>query len=304
MENLLYPKKLIEKLAIHESRKGSKEINTAPKFIFLCGQHIDIDNGGNRKLVRDFFKKNRKDVFCLYAEDLFTKHHKNEIDLLTYEHYLAELSDGIILFVESFGTACELGAFSMLESLAKKLLVINDIKHKSVESFINDGPVKKIGKELHDNVIFTNTEALLSNPLIDNKLRTFAATKKCTVNKDKDCINLRSFIIEVLDLICLLGPIAQKDLLYVYKALKGIPDFNFGDETNYKIKNIQIGYIFELLEKANLVRSHNGCYIINSSRYTFNSIMFKSTIKENYNTIRSMFLSRKFRYKEGIELCH
>ena len=35
----------------------------------------------------------------------------NSIDLLIFEEFLAEVSDSIILFVESPGSFCELGAF-------------------------------------------------------------------------------------------------------------------------------------------------------------------------------------------------
>lgn len=300
--NVLYPLKLIDKMKHHLSPMNTREVASAPKFIFLCGQHIDISYGGNRKLVDGFFRRYRKDVISLYAEDLF-KLHKKEIDLLTYEHYLAELSDGIILFIESFGTACELGAFTMLDSLLAKTIVFNDVKHKNVDSFLNEGPIKKIEKLFPSNIVFTDTTALMANPIVFDKLTNIALTKKCKINKNESCVNLKSFIIEILDLICLIGPIYQKDLLYVYKTLKDFSDFAFGDESNNRIKSIQISYILDLLEKASILTKCENWYSINHTHYSFCGLMFRSSIKNDYNAIRSYALSRKFRSKEGIMAC-
>ncbi|MEL7597285.1 MAG: retron St85 family effector protein [Clostridiaceae bacterium] len=299
----VYPERFLNYLKSLLNSTGTRTLHKSPKFVFLCGKRIDEDSGGNRKLIKDFFAINRKDIICLYAEELFNAQHRKEIDLLTYEHYLAELSDAIILFVESFGTACELGAFSMLKSLSSKMLIINDIQQQGSNSFINEGPLKKSIQESTENVIYTDTRTLFSNSQIDTKLRNLVKSKKCFINRDKNCVNLSAFIIEMLDLIYLLGPITAKELIFVYKALKEFNDFQFGDKTNIQIKNIQISYILELLEKANLLKLHNGHYRANPLAYEFCGLMFKAEISRFTNKIRATAISRKFRHKEGIEEC-
>lgn len=125
--------------------------NNIPKFIFLCGEKLDSPVG-NRNKIKDFYSRFRKDVIPIYAEDLFDKV-KHEVDLLKFENFLAELSDNIILVLESYGSVCELGAFTSSSSIVKKLFVINDIDKIDSVSFINDGPIRHI-REINGNSVF------------------------------------------------------------------------------------------------------------------------------------------------------
>lgn len=117
----LYPQKVLDVLKNQMRVYNKQEISNLPKFVFLCGEKYDENKQTNRKLVQDFFEQHRKDIICVYSEKLWETFNKvGEIELLSFEEFLAELSDGIVLFLESFGTACELGAFSMRDKLIKK----------------------------------------------------------------------------------------------------------------------------------------------------------------------------------------
>ena len=59
----------------------------------------------------------------------------------------------------------------------------------------------------------------------------------------------------------------------------------------------------DLLEKASLLIKCENWYSINHTHYSFCGLMFRSSIKKDYNAIRSYALSRKFRSKEGIMAC-
>ena len=63
------------------------------------------------------------------------------------ESDLAALSDLVVIIVESPGTFAELGAFSHVEALRKKLLPIVDLQYKGANSFINTGPIRWIDEE-------------------------------------------------------------------------------------------------------------------------------------------------------------
>src|SRR5699024_5940211 len=91
--------------------------------------------------------KHIKGINFFTAEKLFKAidDHKST-DLLSIESKLANYSDCILIILESPGAFTELGAFSHLDSLAKKILVINSSEFQSEESFINQGPIKKINK--------------------------------------------------------------------------------------------------------------------------------------------------------------
>ena len=60
----------------------------------------------------------------ILAEDLNAFFPEGEYkDILKFETDIAQICDLIILFSESYGSAAELGAFSMIEEIARRLLV-------------------------------------------------------------------------------------------------------------------------------------------------------------------------------------
>lgn len=81
----------------------------------------------------------------LVAEELnafFPKGHYR--DILTFEAHIAQISELILLFSESFGSAAELGAFSMVKDIAHRLLVVIDDEHYNANSFISLGPIRAL----------------------------------------------------------------------------------------------------------------------------------------------------------------
>jgi len=60
------------------------------------------------------------------AWEIFSKDKKENV--LALEEWLADFSDVVIVLVESYGTAAELGAFALSNTLRIKLLPIVDIK--------------------------------------------------------------------------------------------------------------------------------------------------------------------------------
>lgn len=65
-------------------------------------------------------------------------------DFLSFETDIAQISELIILFSESFGSAAELGAFVMVEEISSRLLVVIDDKNYEDSSFIKLGPIKML----------------------------------------------------------------------------------------------------------------------------------------------------------------
>lgn len=297
----LYPKKILDQLKRCTTTRNQRIYPHLPKFIFLCGKHIT--EGKNRKLIKTFFKTiGRNEVFCFYAEDLFDSNKRKELDLLTFEDYLAELSDGIILFVESYGTACELGAFAMKDNLIPKMLVINDKKHKASESFISDGPIKKIIATYPNNVIHTDIDAIFSNHNLHNQLKNFINKKTCKINKKENEVKLNSFVIELLEMIYLFGPVISKELFYIYNYIKGFTRFSFISEFTGGEINIKLNYIVEFLHKSNLISINNGYIDINSDIYKPTGFMFNLSYKQ-FMDYRLRILSRKYHYEGKMKKC-
>jgi len=134
-----------------------KIVNT-PNFVFLCGGLTQKDAGPYLS-ARDYFhrhlKANHPDVAKRvklaeaindwFDHDLFS-------DLLEVEEHLADLSDLIVVFVESAGSIAELGAFASSESLRGKVLALMNSTHRTERTFISDGPVRRI-KDVDDRLV-------------------------------------------------------------------------------------------------------------------------------------------------------
>ncbi len=65
-------------------------------------------------------------------------------DLLELEEYLADLSDAIVLFVESAGSFAELGAFSASDRLRTKTVAVVNAFYSEANSFIAHGPLRRL----------------------------------------------------------------------------------------------------------------------------------------------------------------
>lgn len=299
----LYPQKLLNELkSYHKKVSYINGDNNLPKFVFLCGKDISIENGGNRGIVSEFYKKVRKDIICVYSEELCKIFNIDIVDLLSFEEILAELSDSIILFLESYGTACELGAFAMKENLLSKLLVFNGQEHFGKQTFINDGPIRKLINRNENSVIYADLKAFFANTKSYSSLIDFVSKNKtCKINLDEKNVKLNSFLIELLELIMILGPINKRDLIFAYKYIKGFKNYNYSSEHDNKtIKTVQLKQLLQLLINLELIEQNTDKnLVIKNKQFEFKNFMFSMSFNQ-FNNIRSKVLCRKYRYKEGI----
>lgn len=127
-------------------------------IVFLCGGA----SGKNFKSMRDKLKKQldtphkyRVPMRVFYPEDLlmdaFNK--SKGADLLSYEQFLADNSDVIVIVCESPGSLVELGAFVNNEYTTDKVIALIDKKHSKDQSFIMNGPIKFLNKKGKYNVL-------------------------------------------------------------------------------------------------------------------------------------------------------
>ncbi|MBQ7250444.1 MAG: retron St85 family effector protein [Bacilli bacterium] len=140
------------------------------EFVFLCGK-ASQPNDNRDQLTRKIIEK-QTFRYSLYSEKTFHAFTSSGLDLLTVEEVLADISSKIVIIVESYGSACELGAFSLLDDGLSKLLVINDIKHKGENSFIELGPLTKIRRKTLDKGVlyesFTGEDICFSPGLVNS----------------------------------------------------------------------------------------------------------------------------------------
>ena len=147
--------------------------------IFLCGgstEEINLRNFLNENLKKDPF------IRIFYPEAIFEDYFKTNknADYLTLENWLASQVDFICIACESWGSVCELGAFTNVESLKDKLIVLNHENFKKSKSFITLGPIKHMAKRYADSVYYYSNS---------NKAKILAKLKtkfRETISNNKD----------------------------------------------------------------------------------------------------------------------
>ena len=306
MNSRIYSTKMIKHMRSHLDNTVSRFI-TYPKFVFLCGKaygdcEYDVTNRG---VTHKYLRRKSDDVFIVLSEKLWEDSFDSSIDLLTFEEFLAEVSDCIILFVESPGSFCELGAFAYAEKLfSDKLIIVIDEQYKGDKSFIITGPTAKALKD-GAKVIYAPLDGtgLLSSfelrSALDNKIQDFqsksSAQNKRTPNQEKEKILVNSFILELLELIKILQPVSKKDLIEVYKLVKGFSSFSFVKKDGKTFHNeIKTDYVFKLLQTVELIDIKDS--IITSSQTKSQALMFTYS-KKAENQERNRLLCRKYRYR-------
>ena len=90
----------------------------------------------------------------------------SRLNLLQQEAMLADISDWILIFAESCGSFCELGAFSALPHAAWITSVAVGKQYKGSRSFLIDGPVEEIstGDSSLNKVFYLDLNNPMSSP--------------------------------------------------------------------------------------------------------------------------------------------
>ena len=305
MDSRIYSNKMIESMKSHLDNDTNKFI-TYPKFVFLCGAAYSENeyDKTNRGVIDKYLKSKSDDIFIVLSEKLWEDSFDSNIDLLTFEEFLAEVSDAIILFVESPGSFCELGAFAYAEKLfSDKLIIVIDEKYKSDKSFIITGPTaQKDGAK----VIYAplSGTGLLSSAdmrkVVDEKSTEFASksspSNKRHPNRDEASISVNTFILELLELIKIVQPISRKDLIEIYKEVKGFSAFKFvkKDGTNFH-NEIKYDYIIKLLVTVGLIKLDDN--LISTELHQKSQALMFDYPKKSENQERNKLLCRKYRYR-------
>jgi hypothetical protein len=224
-----------------------------PEFIAIFGSEISIAEQKSPPLSkRDafywWFKDNRSDLneLILLPESYndwgeFTVYS----DLLLFEKDLGYLTSAVIIFLESPGSIAELGAFSQIDSLSERLIVVVSDNHHPQRSFISLGPIRNIAetkKHPHSLCVIPNVTA---DQLIDHMdvinmcLTKKIAPKSQTTQFDQN--NLQHQILLCLDLINLFLVIQKTELMTLIK--------HFDVEINAP----RLNQILFLLDKTKLI---------------------------------------------------
>jgi hypothetical protein len=106
------------------------------------------------------------------------------MNALQMEEALADLADSLVIVVESPGAFAELGAFSLVDRLRRKLLLILDNEYEEDQSFINTGPVRWADEDSQFKpAIFTDLKIILgATGALEERLRRLPPPAKTRVD--------------------------------------------------------------------------------------------------------------------------
>jgi hypothetical protein len=135
---------LINRVA-HVFRSADAYLTVDRHLLFLCS---GSDGGSLRKQFLTYAAGALPSFRVFLAEsaakDITDFGPPTFLNLSQFEQFIADLSDCIVIFLESPGAFAELGLFSHVPSIRNKLLVINNIAYQATNSFINYGPIAEV----------------------------------------------------------------------------------------------------------------------------------------------------------------
>ena len=166
-------------------------------------------------------------------------------DLLLFEKDLGLLTSAVVIFLESPGSIAELGAFSQIDILSKRLMVVVKNEYHPTKSFISLGPIRSIQdsqKHAHSVCVIPDAkpEQLISQipaivEMLDQK-RKRTRNKESRKNRDQ-----QHQILLILDFINLFLVVQKSEL----KQLAS----HFGA----KLSLSRLNQLLFLLEKTELI---------------------------------------------------
>lgn len=276
------------------SRKDGQFV--APRFIFVCGKDIHTSGDTIRKITIEKLEQQKTEnmygfrsnnVLCVISENLYNQDLAE--DLFSFEKMLAEISHKIIIVTESAGTYCELGAFVMDDECRKKTVVINEDKEEFANSFITKGPIKMLESDNEKAVILHNgIDHIKSNSEYEFRMEEVAKEALIiTPNLECQCINLRSLIYELTNIVELFQPIEAFEIERIYLTIKGFKNYTI-KKSKHKIRTIS--NVIKLMEKMGLVIKAEGLYTV-FPKISCYDVMFNISRKE-YNDFRIRYLNR------------
>lgn len=127
---------------------GETKIRRPSHLVFLCGGPSErgSPNAGSAReaLLRALPDRERiGPARILLAEDANRMLEASTFDnLLDLEEYIAAVVDAVLIFVESAGSICELGAFTKTDEILRKMHAFIMNEHGINPSFIVNGPLK------------------------------------------------------------------------------------------------------------------------------------------------------------------
>jgi hypothetical protein len=119
-------------------------------IMFVCGGKVDGSKPTMRHEFVNWARTELPDFILILAEAAFREALLHDpprfVNLSKFEHLVAQISDCVLIFPESDGSFAEVGYFSSVDSVRRKVLVASDVSHQA-DSFLNLGPIDTFNKK-------------------------------------------------------------------------------------------------------------------------------------------------------------
>jgi hypothetical protein len=294
---------LASALSLHGLRRDA-----SPPLVFVCGGRLASAEGDSgqtsRKLFLDYVRVQKPELSSSIrlAEDVMDQETARLFtDLLVMENTVAGLAAVIVVFVESPGAIAELGAFSVLDEVRDKLLLVVDDRHFQSESFIRQGPIQHVESVLKktslvfpwivDAADFTVQELASDLEVVatEIKRRQRDTISENVVNPEND--SHRTLLIA--DIVCLLGCSTEAEIKAFLKT--------GGVETSKKSIRTALHVLRRLKLVDQVNRGSNRYYVSNCDRIYLRYSYEHSTPFKKRDKGRWMMRIREFIKNENPE---
>ncbi len=276
-------------------KRINRKSNVMPlKLYFICGKEFDKSKRENRSLLRDLIEKSDINAKCIFAEEMYFD--DLEYNLLQFENVLANISEKIIIILESPGTFCELGAFVNVEESKSKLIVINEDNPNYDNSFITKGPLQLVNKE---NSLVKFQGELIKHPEVKKLIKNLANNSITPLKPNLSSeIELKSLICELLHLFYMFCPICKFELEKLYKNIYEIKEIKIKESNKHGMDSID--KVIKLMIKLDLIRYRCGYYIL-SDNLSITKPLFKNN---DEGKIRTQYLARLYKKDKNRLKCY
>lgn len=180
---------------------NSLHVRAPSPIILLCGGRIDVTTPKPLSLREAYTLVYGRPALREYTtvtpeEFKIFVPNGNYQDWLSFESEFAQIVDLIVLFSESYGSVAELGAFSMVDEIARRLLVVMDDKNYADPSFVKLGPVRWLEGKYGNSAVCVLNRQDINIPDIskvaDVNLDSFADTLAAAITKRKSSYKERT----------------------------------------------------------------------------------------------------------------
>lgn len=194
-------------------RRKEYQFRTLGPVVFLCG----AENSQPRDRLKAYLERYHRACHVFYAENVWDVIVASEpnANALEVEERLANLSDVVVVIVESAGTFAEVGAFAISRALRRKLLPILEARFQHEPSFLRSGPVHWVDQDSQfaPSIWLTQDRILEGAREIDERLsRVPAPEQRAVPDRAQSPKHLLFFI---CDVVAVFGPCSADDVLHL-----------------------------------------------------------------------------------------